>query len=161
MSAASKGDGALTAHHILEYPYTRSVGPVTGRFLAGLRDRRVLGVRTKQGKVLVPPLEYDPASGESVTEDFVEVGPGATVALWSWVSEPRAKQPLARPFAWALVLLDGADTAMLHAVDAGTAAAMKCGMRVKPRWREQTTGMITDIECFEPCAQPAGQGGRP
>ena len=27
---------------------------------------------------------------------------------------------------------------------------MKTGMRVKPRWRKETTGEIRDIECFEP-----------
>ncbi len=33
--------GALTAPHVLEYPYTRSVGPVLGRFFAALRERRI------------------------------------------------------------------------------------------------------------------------
>ena len=71
-----------------------------------------------------------------------------TVKTWAWVHHPRSKQPLAHPFAWALIQLDGADTAMLHAVDAGDPEAMKTGMRVVPRWREERTGMVTDIECF-------------
>jgi len=33
-----------TRHHI-EFPYTRSLGPVIGPFLAALRDRRILGIR--------------------------------------------------------------------------------------------------------------------
>jgi uncharacterized OB-fold protein len=72
------------------------------------------------------------------------------VTTWCWVSSPRAKQPLARAFAWALIRLDGADTTLLHAVDAGAPETMSTGMRVRPRWRAATTGMITDIECFEP-----------
>src|SRR2546422_529915 len=40
---------ALTASHVLEYPYTRSVGPVIGRFLTGLRERRVEGVPLSAG----------------------------------------------------------------------------------------------------------------
>jgi uncharacterized OB-fold protein len=150
VSAQTSDDDVLSAHHVLEYPYTRSVGPVVGRFLGALRDGRIEGVRTKAGKVLVPPIEYDPATAEAVTDDFVEVGPGGVVTTWCWVAEPRAKQPLERPFAWALIRLDGADTAMLHAVDAGAPTHMKSGMRVKPRWRAQRTGMVTDIECFEP-----------
>jgi len=150
MSSAHPAGKALTAKHVLEYPYTRSVGPVTGRFLTALRERRIEGVKTKGGKVLVPPLEYDPATGEAVSDEFVEVGPSGTVTSWSWSSAPRTKQPLEKPFAWALVLLDGADTPMLHAVDAGSADRMKTGLRVRPRWRNETTGMITDIECFEP-----------
>ena len=144
------GDDILTAPHVLEYPYTRSVGPVIGRFLAGLRDHRIEGVRSRAGKVLVPPLEYDPQTAEAVSGEFVEVGPAGTVTTWCWVSRPRSKQPLERPFAWALIRLDGADTVLLHAVDAGAPAKMSSGMRVRPRWRSQCTGMITDIECFEP-----------
>ena len=39
----------FTAERVLEYPggYTRSVGPVIGRFLTGLRDARILGVIAK------------------------------------------------------------------------------------------------------------------
>ena len=75
---------------------------------------------------------------------------------WSWMPEPLAGQPLAEPFAWALIRLDGADTAMVHAVDAGSAAAMRTGLRVRPRWAERPAGSIRDIACFEPCDGPAG-----
>ena len=42
MAADPKRDDApLTALHHLEYTYRRSVGPVLGRFFAGLRERRI------------------------------------------------------------------------------------------------------------------------
>lgn len=141
------------AAHLLEYAYTRSVGPVAGRFLTSLTQARIEGIRTASGRVIVPPTEYDPETAETLEtqdKDFVEVGPAGTVQTWTWVPEPSGKQPLAHPFAWALIKLDGADTALLHAVDAGSEDAMATGMRVLPRWREQRPGMITDIECFEP-----------
>lgn len=141
---------SLQAGHVLEYPYTRSVGPVIGRFLGGLRDGRIEGVRARDGRVIVPPTEYDPATGETLGDDWVEVGPGGVVQTWAWVSTPRAKHPLQRPFAWALVRLDGADTAMLHALDADGPEAVRTGMRVRVRWRDERSGAITDIECFEP-----------
>ena len=50
----------LVATHVLEYPYTRSVGPVIGRFLGELKDRRIVGVKSRDGRVLVPPTEYQP-----------------------------------------------------------------------------------------------------
>ena len=40
---------ALHASHRLEYPYSRSVGPVIGAFLTGLREGRLLGVRGAGG----------------------------------------------------------------------------------------------------------------
>ncbi len=140
---------ALSALHVLEYPYTRTVGPVIGRFLGALRDRKIEGIRMKDGRVLVPPTEYDPATGEALSE-FVDVGQAGVVKTWAWVNEPSPKHPLDKPFAWALVQLDGADTALLHAVDAGAESNMATGMRVSIRWREETTGEIPDIECFEP-----------
>jgi uncharacterized protein len=151
-------DGVLSAPYTLQYTYQRSTGPVIGRFLGGLKAGRLTGVKTAGGKVLVPPLEYDPETGEA-TGDEVEVGPGGVVTTWSWVVQPRRFQPLDRPFAWALIKLDGADTAMLHAVDAGTPEAMKTGMRVTVRWRAERTGSIRDIECFVPgdvAVEPAG-----
>jgi uncharacterized protein len=142
-------EAVLSAKYVLEYTYERSVGPVIGRFLAGLRDGRIEGARTKTGKVIVPPAEYDPDSGEAIT-DFVEVGSAGVVTTYSWIYEPRANQPLARPFAWALIKLDGADSALLHAVDAGDPERMKTGLRVRVRWSENRTGSIRDIACFEP-----------
>lgn len=139
----------LEALHVLEYPYTRSTGPVIGRFLAGLRDQRIEGIRTADARVLVPPVEYDPETAEELRE-FVEVGTSGVVTTWAWIPEPRKNNPLDRPFAWALIRLDGADSAMLHAVDAGEESNMKTGMRVRARWRTERTGHITDIECFEP-----------
>ncbi|MFC5826938.1 Zn-ribbon domain-containing OB-fold protein [Nonomuraea insulae] len=142
----------LVAQHVLEFPggYTRTTGPVIGRFLSELRARRIVGVRTVEGRVLVPPLEYDPATGESVTGEYVEVGPAGTVTTWAWVAEPLEAHPLDRPFAWALIELDGADTALVHAVDAGNPKAMAPGTRVWPVWKDHPTGHITDISCFVP-----------
>ncbi|MFC7528483.1 Zn-ribbon domain-containing OB-fold protein [Actinoplanes sp. GCM10030250] len=133
----------------IAFDYTRSLGPVLGRFMAGLRDRRVLGTPTADGRVHVPPLEYDPVTHAPLTE-LVEVGSGGTVVSWTWTEEPREGQPLDRPFGWALVLLDGADTPLLHAVDAGAKANLRTGLRVRIRWAAERTGHIRDIECFEP-----------
>jgi uncharacterized OB-fold protein len=144
------GKGGFLAPYALDYTYRRSTGPVIGRFLSGLREGRIEGARTASGKVLVPPVEYDPASGEAIA-GFVTVGEEGHVTTWAWVAEPRANQPLDRPFAWALIKLDGADTAMLHAVDANSQARMATGMRVKVRWAEARIGSIRDIACFVPC----------
>src|SRR3990172_3408504 len=119
-----RAEHAFVAPHVIEYPYRRSVGPVLGRFFSGLREGRIEGVRTPSGRVLVPPQEYDPETGEA-TSEFVPVGTSGVVTAWSWVRTPRAKAPLDHSFAWALVRLDGADTALLHAVDAGGGARMR------------------------------------
>jgi uncharacterized OB-fold protein len=138
----------LSAPYTLEYPYHRSTGPVIGRFLAGLRDHTILGSRTKDGRVLVPAAEYD-ETGEA-TGDLVQVGSSGTVTTWTWIAQPRKNHPLQRPFAFALIRLDGAATPLLHVVDAGHESAMRTGMVVQAHWRAETIGSIADIECFVP-----------
>jgi uncharacterized protein len=138
----------LRAPLTIEYPFTRTVGPVQSAFLTGLREGVVLGIKRSDGTVLVPPVEYDPDTAEELTE-LVEVGTTGTVATWAWEPSPDERQPLDHPFAWALVTLDGADTPMLHVVDAGSADAIATGSRVRVRWADEREGAITDIACFE------------
>ncbi len=139
----------LTKSFELGYTYTRSTGPVIGRFLTELREGHIVGTRTSDGRVLVPAAEYDPVSAEALTE-FVPVSDEGVVTTWSWVAEPISHHLLRTPFAFALIRLDGADVAMLHMVDAGGESAMRTGMRVRARWAAERRGSITDIACFEP-----------
>ena len=134
---------------MIEYPFQRTTGPVVGAFLTALREHRVLGIRGADGRVVCPPVEYDPTTGEPLTE-MVEVGSEGTVTSWSWVAHVRDGQPLDHPHALALVRLDGADTAMLHVVDVDGPEAISTGDRVRIRWAGEPEGLITDIAFFEP-----------
>jgi uncharacterized OB-fold protein len=145
----------LKAPLVVEFPFTRSLGPVQSAFLTGLREQVVLGVRTADGRTLVPPVEYDPVTADEI-RDLVQVAPTGTVTTWAWNHAPRRGQPLDTPFAWVLVRLDGADTAMLHALDAPGPDAVHTGMRVRVRWAAERSGAITDIACFEPYAGEIG-----
>jgi len=143
----------LQAPVTVSFDYTRSVGPVLGRFLTGLRDGRLVAARTSEGRVVIPPPEFDPVNHRETT-DFVEVSPTGTVTSWTWVPEPVAGQPFDRPFAFALVTLDGADVPLLHALDVASPDDVGTGMRVQVRWADERVGAITDIECFEPADHP-------
>ena len=163
MNAPSEASLLPPHHHVLEYPggYTRSVGPVVGRFLTGLRDGRIEGVRLADGRVLVPPTEYDPTTSAAVApqgDHWVTLGPAGRVQAFTWVAQPRrGKHPLDRPFAFALIRPDGADTSMLHAVDCGSPDAIVVGSRVAPRWRAERSGSVNDIEAWV----PLGDGEEP
>ncbi|WGX99361.1 Zn-ribbon domain-containing OB-fold protein [Nocardioides sp. L-11A] len=150
----------LSAPVTVAFDYTRSTGPVVGRFLSGLRDGVVVGGRTSAGQVVVPPLEFDPVTHEATTE-FVEVSSVGTVTSWTWVPEPVKDQPFDRPFAFALVTLDGADVPLLHALDVSSPAEVTTGMRVRVRWAAERVGHINDIACFEPLAPGESQTAVP
>ncbi|HEX3285209.1 MAG TPA: OB-fold domain-containing protein [Mycobacterium sp.] len=137
----------LSAPLKLSFDYTRSVGPLLSQFFTALRERRILGVRGSDGRVLVPPAEYDPVTYQQLTEVVPVAGVG-TVLSWTWQSQPLEGQPLDKPFAWALIKLDGADTALLHAVDAGSSEVISTGARVHVHWADEPAGAITDIAYF-------------
>jgi uncharacterized OB-fold protein len=139
----------LSAPIELSFDYTRSLGPTLSRFMTGLAGRTITGGRGSDGRVYVPPLEYDPTSGAALTE-FVDVADHGTVLGWTWAAEPLPGQPLDRPFAWVLVKLDGADTGMLHVLDVPSPDDVRTGMRVQARWTAEPVGHIRDIACFEP-----------
>ena len=61
-TAGGAEDEVLRAPLTLEYPFRRTTGPVIGAFMTGLREGRLVGIEDEHGKVLVPPVEYDPAS---------------------------------------------------------------------------------------------------
>ena len=145
----------LTAEHDITYTYTRSTGPVIGALpdrSTGPQDHR--GRAGSDGRVLVPAIDYDPVTSEDLTE-LVEVADSGVVSTWSWNDVPLEGQPLDHPFAWALVTLDGADTAMLAAVDAGSEGAISTGARVTARWADERVGSIRDLVCFDLQGDPA------
>ena len=137
----------LSAPLVLEYPFTRTTGPVIGAFMTGLREKIMLGIKRKDGSVLIPPTEYDPETSEDLTE-MVAIGQSGEVTTWTWVQEPRDQSPWNSPHALAMILLDGADTPFIHAVLVDNAEEMNTGMRVSIKWKQETEGHIQDIEGF-------------
>lgn len=140
----------------LGFTYTRSTGPVVGRFLTGLRDRKIFGIKGSDGTVIVPPMEYDPVTADALDE-FVEVGQQGEIVSWCWVSCPLASHPVKDPFAWALIRLDGADVPMVHCVLAAAEAELASGARVEAVWAEETRGYVTDIRCFALVGEKANE----
>lgn len=160
VTETQQSDEILSSPLVIEYPFKRTTGPVIGAFLTGLRERMLVGSVAEDGRVIVPPAEFDPVSGRDL-DRIVEVGPRGVVETWAWVTEPHEKHPLDRPFAWAQIRPDGADTAMLGVVDAGEMDAMSTGMTVEPVWADEREGHISDLARWipvEPTGTDAGEG---
>lgn len=144
----SKDGGTFVAPLELSYPYSRTVGTQLSRFFTSMMEGRLEGTRGSDGRVYFPPAEFDPLSGERLSE-WVELPDTGTVVSWTWQSTPEVGQPLDRAFAWALITLDGADVPILHAVDAGAETNMATGVSVRVRWAAERVGGINDIACFD------------
>ena len=78
---------------IIEYPFSRTTGPVIGAFLTGLREQVLLGIKGADGTgARSRPRSTTRSTGEDLTE-LVEVGPGGVVDTWAWVRQPDAEAP--------------------------------------------------------------------
>jgi uncharacterized protein len=144
----------LRALHEVTFSYERSVGGATEQFLRGLARGELLGSRTADGRVVVPPVDHDPDTGASV-DGLVRVGDAGEVRSWTWVDTPRPEHPLAEPFAFALIQLDGSDTPFLHVVVVDAPEELATGMRVRADWRATRHASILDIRAFVPDAGTA------
>jgi uncharacterized OB-fold protein len=136
---------------VLEFPYKHSTGEVVGRFLAGLKEQKTIWGRRVAGQgVVVPPLDYSEIDG-SADGEWVRVSDEGVVTAVAVVRTPIERlHPFTTPFAFVLVRLDGADTAMAHVVK-DRLDALRVGSRVRAVWAPdgERHGTIRDIGCFE------------
>ncbi len=135
---------------VMEFPYTRSTGETVGRFLAGLKEQKKIWGRRVAGQgVVVPPIGYSEIDASPAGE-WVEVKDSGEVTAVAVVEQPiEHLHPFAQRFAFVLVRLDGADTAMAHVVK-DDLDKLRVGARVQAVWAAdgQRGGTIRDIECF-------------
>ena len=135
---------------VMEFPYKHSTGETVGRFLAGLKEQKTIwGQRVAGQGVVVPPMGYSELDGRGGGE-WVAVQATGVIPAAAIVREPIARlHPFEQPFAFVLVKLDGADTALAHVVrdDLGR---VKVGARVQADWRPdgERIGSVRDIAAF-------------
>ena len=138
----------MHAEVTMEFPYKHSTGETIGRFLAGLKEQRAIwGQRVAGQGVVVPPLGYSETDA-SAGGTWVRVEPTGTVTAVAGVAKPLADlHPSDAPFAFVLVKLDGADTALAHIVTDGH-DRVRVGSRVEVVWADEPSGTIRDIARF-------------
>ena len=129
--------------------YTHALGETTSRFLQALTEKKILGRKTQDGRVLVPARSFDDRT-HAPTGEWVEVANTGTIEMFTVVYEPFKGLPKP-PYALAYVLLDGADTALVGYVKgydledrAGAVAALATGTRVNVAFAEEPTGTAAD-----------------
>lgn len=136
--------------------YRFAAGAYATRFFTALREEgRVFATRCPSGHVLLPPR---PVCGlcNVPTEEWVEVGPRATLAGYTVVYIPfidpmtGAERPV--PYGFGLVRFDGADTNVYHLVDETDPERLWIGLPLEPVFREpaEREGTLADIRFFRP-----------
>ncbi len=149
-STSGSSVAPLHERRVMEFPYKHSTGQTVGRFLAGLKEqKKIWGQRVSGQGVVVPPLGYSEVDGSDAGE-WVAVKDTGVLTAVAVVHHPiEGLHPFSTPFAFVLVRLDGADTAMAHVVR-DNVDKLQVGARVQAEWApdDQRRGTIRDITCF-------------
>jgi len=137
----------------IRIPFRYACGETSSRFLLALRDeQQIVGSRCSAcQRVTCPAVSFCNRCGEATPEMTHLSGVGALV---SWTELP-CNPPGSR--AYGLVLLDGADTAMMHRL-LGRPESWTLGARIRVRFAEERTGSVLDIEGFEPVPLDVEEG---
>ena len=139
----------------LDYEYTAGVS--ASRFLRGVAEGRLLGQKCPvDGRVYFPSRGSCPQHAVPFSdEDVVELPDKGTVVTYSIVRVPSENIPLELPYITVQVLLDGADTILMHVLDADL-ENVRMGMRVEAVWKpkEEWTTSLQNILYFRPLDEP-------
>ena len=132
-----------------------ATGPVMGKWLKGLKDKKFYANRCpKCGRTQTPPREIC-ANCRVRCEEFVEVGPNATVTTIDRVlyasPDPLTGKVRSTPYATLSMVLDGStpDDSFSHELKQEDIGRIKEGMKIRPVWAEERTGSYKDLLYFE------------
>jgi len=151
MSDIFKGVEPMILKSKINVPYHWWAGETASKFLVGLRDEQVImGTKCGRcGKVYIPPRKACPVCFGGETE-WVKLSGEGTVVSFTVTRRQLASLPKKTPVIFALIKLDGADTAMLHYLGDVKPEDVKIGMRVKAKFAGERKARMQDIEHFAP-----------
>ncbi len=138
-----------------------STGPVMGKFLNALKEKKILVTKCpKCGRVQLPAREVC-AECRVRSDEWVEVGPKGQVRYMEYVyyasPDPLTGETRETPYGMLNILLDGCtgNSTFAHLMRRDQMDRIqfgwndKPGTRVRPVWNDKRTGSINDIKYFE------------
>jgi hypothetical protein len=139
---------------IISAEYEWAVGKYMDRYIKGLKEKKIFGVKCPSCKrVYVPPRSTcgrcftemdewvevsDEGSLENFTVGYVKIGEGGDL------------EDLKEPKIIGMIKFDGADTCIVGSIEETEPEEVKIGMKVKAVWREETRGELGDINYYKP-----------
>ncbi|MBI5845732.1 MAG: long-chain-fatty-acid--CoA ligase [Deltaproteobacteria bacterium] len=147
-------DELIVLKQVLSIPQKFSTGPVMGKFLRSLKDKKIIANKCpKCGRLQLPAREACAECRVRAT-DWVEVGPEGVLTITDVAfyasPDPLTGDTRETPYCAAHILLDGCKDheTLWHELNPDDIGRAKKGMRVKPVWDDKRKGAITDIKYF-------------
>ncbi len=136
--------------------YAFSAGQSASRFLRAIAEGKLLGQRCPvDGRVYFPSRGACPMHGVTFGEESVELSDKGTIVTFSIVRVASQNIALPLPYITVNVLLDGADTILIHVLDAKL-EDVHMGMRVQAVWKPSSewTTSTANILYFRAINEP-------
>jgi uncharacterized OB-fold protein len=138
----------------MRIPYRWAAGMTATRFYQEIaQGQKIFGTRCPKCARVLMPARQSCSQCFQETNEWVEVGPTGVVKTFTVAHYQVAAQQFKSPIIYALIQLDGADTAFIHHLRDVDAKDVKTGMRVTAVFAEKASGNILDIEYFKPINQ--------
>ncbi len=142
-----------------------ATGPVMGKFLTALKDKRILAIQCPEcGRLQSPPREMC-AICRVRNREWVEIGPRGEMRMMEYCyyssPDPLTGESRETPYGAIGILLDGCQKEEvfwhllrpehLEMVEMGIVMGDRItrGSRLRPVWAEERSGSIDDIKYFE------------
>jgi uncharacterized OB-fold protein len=113
-------------------------------------DRKIMGIRCETcDRVYVPPRAVCSRCFGQLNQ-WVDLAGSGTLLNYTVIHYALPVHPMKPPFAYGIIQMDGADTALTHLLGGVDVDAIQLGMRLEPVFREERQGNILDIAHFRP-----------
>ncbi|MFQ6058223.1 MAG: Zn-ribbon domain-containing OB-fold protein [Anaerolineae bacterium] len=144
----------LTTRWVPNARYAWDAGVAIGRYLAELKEGRIVGSRCLRcHRTVVPPRAFCEWCFRPMDE-FVPLQDTGTVVTFSLCYVTWDVRRVEEPEIPAVIEIDGASPGMgiMHLLSEVAPQGVKIGMRVRAVWKspEERSGAITDIRYFKP-----------
>jgi len=136
----------------LTFVYKNRVGGYLQRFLDGLKEKKILGVRCKKcRRVLIPPREVC-GRCYTVLNDWVEVKQEGVLegfTIGHVKIESGEIKDAGEPYIIGMIRLKNASSGITAIVKGVSPEKLKEGLKVRPVFKETTEGNYSDLSHFE------------
>jgi len=150
----------VVEHQELKVPYRYSMGATASRFFTEIRDNKeIMGIKCSKCSVVYVPPRSTCGRCFSPLNDWVGVSDRGTLETYTRVRYDTPTQPVAAPFFYGVIKLDGADTGLPHLIGDTNGKEPRIGMCLQAVFKEERAGNMLDILYFKPIEEPKGKKG--
>jgi len=131
--------------------YKHAAGVVASRFFTEIRDNQKLwAIRCPTCKQVYMPPRLTCKTCFVNMDEWVALDGRGLLTSYTIVNYTEAVHPVEAPLIYGIILLDGADTGLVHFINEVDPEELRVGLRVEPVFREKREGNILDIRYFRP-----------